>query len=147
MPANLEERKFGVLKVPIRDRIPFGDNKVGRIIHDWHALILYPVFQVKCRENSEAGITRLLLALKCYKLDHGDLPESLDELVPKYIDKIPIDDFDGKHLRYSKEKRIIYSVGRDMKDSGGRRKLDEDKSSPPEEEVWLHDDQVYKIEF
>jgi hypothetical protein len=51
------------------------------------------------------------------------LPESLSELVPKYLPKVPIDPFDGKPLRYSKEKGIIYCVGKDLKDSGGSPKF------------------------
>lgn len=63
--------------------------------------------------------TELLVALKCYQIDNRRLPDSLEKLAPEYIDEIPRDPFDGKPLRYSKEKRIIYSVGDDLKDSGG----------------------------
>ncbi len=88
--------------------------------------------QALAEENVALAATRLLLALKGYKLDHGKLPDSLDALVPGYIEAVPIDDFDGEPMRYSKEKRVIYSVGYDLKDNGGG---DEEK------------DIIYKIGF
>lgn len=63
--------------------------------------------------------TQLLLAVKSYKSETGSLPESLNELVPKYISKVPEDPYDGKFIRYLPEERIIYSVGKDLIDSGG----------------------------
>jgi hypothetical protein len=66
-----------------------------------------------------ARATACVFALKAYKEEKGHLPDSLSELVPKYLPQVPIDPFDGKPLRYSKEKGIIYCVGRDLKDSGG----------------------------
>ena len=147
MPENLKERNLDVFKVPIGDRIPFGDNKVGRIIHDWHTLTLHRALEIKCRENMEAGLTRLLLALKCYKIDNGELPDSLDELVPEYIDKIPIDDFDGKPLRYSKQKKIVYSVGSDLKDDGGPSLAELKKWDRPGAFLHNADDPAVKIDF
>ncbi len=65
------------------------------------------------------NVTQLTLAVKAYHIDTGIYPASLDQLVPKYIGTIPSDPFDGKPLRYSKEKKIIYSVGTSTKDVGG----------------------------
>lgn len=73
----------------------------------------------KCQENVTVTATQLILALKIYKMRHGKLPEFLSELVPEFFPRVPADDFDGKPLRYSPDKKIIYSVGRDLKDSGG----------------------------
>ena len=63
--------------------------------------------------------TQLLLALKIYQIRHNKLPESLSELVPEFFPQIPLDDFDGKPFRYLPGKKLIYSVGPDLKDSGG----------------------------
>jgi hypothetical protein len=60
-----------------------------------------------------------MVALKCYKLEHGDLPDSLEQLVPDYIKTVPLDPFDEKPIRYSKEKKMLYSIGEDLIDSGG----------------------------
>jgi hypothetical protein len=72
-----------------------------------------------CRERIQLGATRVLLAMKAYKLDKGALPRTLDELVPQYLNAVPIDDYDGKPMRYNAAKKVVYSVGRDLKDGGG----------------------------
>jgi hypothetical protein len=75
--------------------------------------------KMKCQTNVQVAATRTLLAVKAYKLDKGRLPETLEQLVPEYLDAVPIDDFDGKPLRYNAAKKIIYSVGEDLEDNGG----------------------------
>jgi hypothetical protein len=56
-----------------------------------------------------------------FRLDHGTLPSHLDELVPAYLDAVPLDPFDGHPLRLAvkNDHRIIYSVGPDLVDDGG----------------------------
>lgn len=92
-----------------------GEILVGLLLPSWER-----VLSRKCQENVAASATQLVLALKAYHSEHGALPESLDELVPHYIASVPPDDFDGKRLRYSKEKKLIWSVGSDLIDSGGQ---------------------------
>ena len=48
-----------------------------------------------------------------------EYPSVLNELVPRYLASVPIDPFDGKPLKYSAPKKIVYSVGQDTNDSGG----------------------------
>jgi hypothetical protein len=70
----------------------------------------------------EAIIT--ILALKRYKLENGDYPETLDELLSKgYIATIPMDPFSDKPLVYKKTGTdfTMYSFGEDFKDDGGTR--------------------------
>ena len=94
-------------------------NSAGKMLYAFVMPALGRTEITKCSESVFLAATRLLLALKCYKLEKGRLPESLEELVPAYIEKVPLDDFDGQPMRYSREKKIIYSVGEDLKDSGG----------------------------
>jgi len=77
-----------------------------------------------CEENTAVAGTRLLIALKRCQMATGSLPRSLDELVPKYIDQVPLDDFDGKPLRYLPDRKIIYAVGTDLADDGGDAQKD-----------------------
>lgn len=64
-------------------------------------------------------VLRTALACRLYEKDHGSLPKSLNDLVPKYLSKVPMDNFSGKSLRYDFETKKIYSVGRDGVDDGG----------------------------
>lgn len=73
----------------------------------------------RCALNREIAATRALVALKAYQDANGKLPDSLEALVPKYLDAVPRDDFDGEPLRYSVERRWLYSVGNDFVDAGG----------------------------
>jgi hypothetical protein len=45
------------------------------------------------------------LAMRLYELDHGQRPESLGELVPRYLPAVPEDPFveNGQTIRYSIE--------------------------------------------
>ena len=100
-------------------RLILTGETVWGMVHGLELLPLQTTQLRKCKQNVSVATTRLLLALKCYKLEKGELPESLEELVPEYIEEVPLDDFDGRPMRYSREKKIIYSVGEDLKDSGG----------------------------
>ncbi len=62
-----------------------------------------------------------MLALRAFKLRRGVYPAGLSELVPEYLPRIPIDEFDGDPLRYklTAHDYLLYSVGKDGKDDGG----------------------------
>lgn len=46
------------------------------------------------------GGTRLRLALALYRLDQGKPATRLQDLVPRYLDAVPIDPYDGQPFRY-----------------------------------------------
>ena len=73
----------------------------------------------KCETNSLIAIAQATLALKLYHIEHGALPASLNELVPEYLDRVPLDDMDGQPLRYDPARKILYSIGLDLVDTGG----------------------------
>ena len=64
-------------------------------------------------------IAQATLALKLYHIEYGTLPETLDELVPDYLDRVPLDDMDGQPIRYDPAGKILYSIGVDLVDNGG----------------------------
>jgi hypothetical protein len=74
------------------------------------------------RAETERSMTICAIALKRYRLRHGDLPASLGVLVPEFLSSVPIDYMDGKPLRYrlnSDGTFLLYSVGEDGIDDGG----------------------------
>jgi len=65
-----------------------------------------------------------LLATQAYRRDKGEFPESLDQLVPKYLDAVPLDPCDpnGGRILYRRDSAtnaVVWSVGEDGNDSGG----------------------------
>jgi len=98
------------------------ENGLGKLAVKSRSLMLnFPALYRNnmCVNNLLLEVDRVLAALKSYQSDAGRLPESLNELVPKYLDAVPLDPYDQQPLRYSKEKKILYSVGDDGLDAGG----------------------------
>lgn len=65
------------------------------------------------------------VAMTRYRLDHGTLPSHLGDLVPGYMQSVPLDPFDGHPLRLVTRdgKWIVYSIGPDGVDDGGAELL------------------------
>lgn len=94
-------------------------NALGAVMCQQMSPNLSSVGKRKCALNVAVGATKLFLALRAYQLEKGSLPQSLDALVPAYIDSVPLDDFDGQPMRYSPDQKFVYSVGSDLIDGGG----------------------------
>ncbi len=62
---------------------------------------------------ARARAARVLLAIDRYFTETGSAPDSLDPLVPEYLDGIPRDPFDGGPFRYTRdETRVrVFSAG------------------------------------
>ena len=86
-------------------------NLFGEVIYQIYFPERDSIIKKKCEEDLLVSATQILTALKAYKIDHGFLPPSLNELTPTYISSIPIDPLNGEPIKYSPEKKIIYSVG------------------------------------
>jgi hypothetical protein len=74
------------------------------------------------RATQEQNNVILAFALAWYRSDHGHYPKTLEALLPGYLDRIPQDLFSGKRLIYipSKDGYLLYSVGVNGRDEGGR---------------------------
>jgi hypothetical protein len=97
-------------------------------------LLLPPISRSVQREASTQAQMRLAttaLAIERFRLDRGRLPADLNELMPQFLLEMPKDPFDGASLRYKSLARgyVIYSVGSDGHDDGGREPPENKKSS------------------
>ncbi len=65
---------------------------------------------------------RFAFALAAYRRDNGRYPAKLADLAPRYLPAVPDDIFSGKPLIYrpSEKGYLLYSVGANGKDDGGR---------------------------
>jgi hypothetical protein len=62
------------------------------------------------------------LAAERYRLKYARWPDTLDALVPEFLPAVPADPYDGRPLRYRRlpEGVVVYSLGPDKQDDGGR---------------------------
>jgi|GEM_PF-860558 len=104
-------------------------------------------------------VFRVSIALERWRLDHGDYPEALDQLVPQWLTAVPLDPWSGKPLGYRRVDRatdpfgrgfILYSLGPHGDDDGGREteahpaKYDRERR-PPESVPRGYDAQLNKF--
>ena len=75
---------------------------------------------------------RAAVAIERYRLATGRLPDQLEGLVPKLLERVPSDPFDGQPLRYRRTDPgyILYSVGEDGHDDGGRERDPKNPTAP-----------------
>jgi len=76
-----------------------------------------------CRPPAILELLRTDCALRRYRMDLGRYPDSLSQLVPRYVKSVPIDPCGGKPLKYRAVKGgrefLLYSIGTNLKDDGG----------------------------
>jgi hypothetical protein len=79
------------------------------------------MLKLDTRCTVEALTARTAIAVERYRLAEGNLPESLENLVPAYLESVPKDPFDRRNLRYiSRESSfVVYSINDDLTDNGG----------------------------
>jgi hypothetical protein len=107
--------------------------------------LMLPASLAMCDAEGQAAMlldeTKLGFALAAYRADHGSYPAKLADLVPKYVAEIPKDIFNNdSDLHYAREGSgyLLYSVGKNGKDDGGKRSEDAKQS-----EDW--DDLVVRV--
>jgi hypothetical protein len=86
------------------------------------------------REASGMARLRLAcaaLAVEQFRLANGHVPDSLNELCPRFLPSVPADPYDGAPLRYRRLAKgyVVYSVDVDGHDDGGRERPERKKSS------------------
>lgn len=107
-------------------------EKISRI-HIYTLLFLPALSRVTTIDVRNLALlhtARTGLAVQRYRLAAGKLPDSLADLIPTYLDAVPKDPFDGKELRYKKLETgfVVYSIGEDESDDGGKEKPREKSS-------------------
>jgi hypothetical protein len=75
------------------------------------------------RHTARLRTAAVALAAESHRKTHqGRWPDKLAELVPAFLHELPLDPYDGQPLRYRvhDDSIVIYSVGPDLVDDGGR---------------------------
>jgi len=100
------------------------DDPVGYVIAKLTVPSFTPIIIKYRRRAAELRATAVVLALRQYQQAEQHSPQTLQDLVPKYLSEVPVDPFDGKPLRYrvrTDGRWIVYSVGPNQLDENGEQ--------------------------
>jgi hypothetical protein len=117
-------------------------NIAGRVMYAMLTPATTGIFEKKCNADVQIQATRTLMALRSYQLAHGRLPDDLAALAPEFLNQVPVDDFNGQPLHYSVTNKIVYSVGKNLKDDGG-----DDRGQEEWNTSQRHLDIVFELNF
>ena len=87
----------------------------------WRLIHLLGV-NLQCIEHiARLDAMRMALAFRWYRMEQGGAAPSAEALVPRYLEKLPVDPFTGKPLLVKRTKGTVtvYSVGPNLRDDGG----------------------------
>lgn len=92
--------------------------------------------KARIRHLGEIARRRLLiveLALRCRASEHGSPPQQLNDLVPEYLARVPLDPFTDQELIYrtAGTNWSLYSVGANYVDDGGAPATRASGGKPP----------------
>ena len=78
------------------------------------------------------------IALELYRRDHGNYPTTLTDLVPHYLPAVPADRVTGSDVKYRlvNGHPIVYSVGDDGVDDGGKPPAKDRYDMRPDAATW-----------
>ena len=124
--TEFEDVVTELLDAKVMAGIVFGGRRVrgkhaGKLMS---ALMLTPMFAALVAESRAIGMHRfslIAISLELYKMDHGEYPRSLDELVPDYCESVPLDPFTEEPFHYTRKDKtyLLYSVGSNLCDDLG----------------------------
>jgi hypothetical protein len=146
VPCFYQDISWPVEEVKISKWEMLKPNAVSRMLVGLLMPSTKTIFVAKCRAQSHAEGTRLVVACNRFEREKGQWPERLQDLVPEFLEAVPVDPFDGELFRYSAEKGIVYSVGENCTDEGGSTVvLDHKKRCSQEQPSQKAEDLVYEI--
>jgi hypothetical protein len=112
------------------------EKNAGRSPFYFFAAIQVPNFSraamITALNQTKVNEALIACGLERYRLTHHDYPETLDVLVPQYLDKIPHDLIGGQPLHYQRtdaDHFTLYSVGWNETDDGGKAVSDRDAAT------------------
>jgi len=118
------------------------DQPLGSIRHVMSALALAGLqgaFQRVAYMQSRVQQARIACAIRLYVVANGQLPATLDALVPDFLEKVPADIIDGRPMSYRAEKEgsfTLWSIGWDGVDGGGENSVAKPDKTKAPDWVW-----------
>jgi hypothetical protein len=123
---HADDRRFDVSLLKSIEKETFERPEIDfSTIYSIVSMMCAPLMSsIKRCAQTQATIHQAVLAcaIERYRLEHGRIPQRLDELVPAFLDKIPNDPIDGQPMRYKLSDDsgyVLYSIGWNETDDGG----------------------------
>ena len=100
-----------------RRRLLAVENPIGRMIASSATIV-----SVVSHHDVARRVALLSVVLHRHAVRHARLPNSLGDLISGgLLREVPLDPYCGRPLRYCPRRRIVWSVGMDGRDNGGRQ--------------------------
>jgi len=132
-----QENRLAALSKELETRSPESDPE--RFIADCMYSMCCPSLRAAVtamtRQQFTAKAVDTIFALTMYRSEHGKYPETLDELVPKYLDAVPISEFTNKPMRYLKRNNMVMLANDDTYKLDGSEEEVEKKIAESENDV------------
>ena len=119
--ASLQKTKASGVLDPIRLR-PVDQSKIYERLVDFPGGFLTNITSQLPHAHMSLKLAEVACALERFHLAHQTYPETLAELMPRLIAKLPSDFMDGQPLRYQRLNEHgfkLYSIGLNLKDDDG----------------------------
>lgn len=113
------------LSLRLTNEFEFGSEMAAKKHYLFSAILLPALGRVAVRDATTRALGEdagTALAVERFRRARGKLPDSLAELTPQFLATVPMDPFDSAPLRYRRldSGYVIYSIGADGHDDGGR---------------------------
>jgi hypothetical protein len=111
-------------------------RQIGRFLANWFPASLSSFATREDRAGAYRVMDPLLFVLAAYRAEQGEYPAELDSLCPKYVKSLPDDPYGTGPIRYKRDLPgyVLYSVGPNGKDDGGRNWNLESNPNLPEDQ-------------
>lgn len=132
LAANHSRQQIERFNKPCSDKAPiiidepkalwklyFTENAIGKLLSSMAVTALESVRNKKCDIDILVNANDILFALKKYRFEKNTYPDKLENLTDEYTSKLPPDPYSGNNFLYNKDKKIIYSIGKNYNDDGG----------------------------
>ncbi len=130
---SIADRQLAVADMPPRRRVREARKLAEHVERQlrrharryWISAMITPALGRVLEEGVKAEVrlhvARTALAAEEWRLTHGRWPDSLEQLVPEFLDAVPEDPFSDTRIQYKRTGTgvVVYSVGPDGQDDGG----------------------------
>ena len=127
-------------RLPLTERVPrlreieqeLNELSVLHVMIKVLAPAMGRIGEIDLRVHAHLDLAKAALAIERYRLATGSVPNELAELVPAYLEEVPIDPFDARPIRYKRTDPgyVLYSVMEDGEDNDGLEKSKAGRGQP-----------------